>query len=134
MAGSSITTTVTELPSTVTNKRYKLIQIDWVSDDTTGSVALSTDQKFTGKIYQFATVPSGGGTAPTDQYDITLLDSRSIDMLGASGANRSGTSVEIKTAISAGQDLGFVFNSVLTLTVDNAGNSNEGTVYVFLEE
>jgi hypothetical protein len=36
-------------------------------------------------------VPNGGGTAADDLYDITLVDTDSVDVLGGAGANLSAT-------------------------------------------
>lgn len=70
-----------------------------------------------GAVLQVITDP--GGTAPTANYDITLLDANGVDLMGGSLANRSETATEIAQPLVNG-NYGAVFTSgAHTLTVSN---------------
>lgn len=131
MAGSSVTITEERF---FDNQRieYAKITFAWVSDDTTQAATGTTTKKYTGQLIQFTDIPSAGGTAPTDQYDIVLLDDQLVDLLGSAGSNRSGTLTGIKTAISAGQMLGFAVDTTLNFTLANAGLLKQGTFTVLI--
>ena len=122
MAGSSVTFTET------TSGSVKKIKAAWVSDDSAGTASGTTTYGYSGKIELLTTVPSGGGTAPTDNYDITLVDGDSVDVLAGSGADRDTANTEQVVASS----LGAVASSKLTLSISGAGNSKQGTVYIYI--
>lgn len=118
MAG---TVTVTEQ----THRTLKRIKWSWTS--TSGGAADKvTTATFTGEVLTLVTDP--GGTAPTDNYDITVTDADGIDVLAGAGANRDTANTEYVLAAS----LGGCVDSVLTLNVTNAGNAKEGDVYVYI--
>lgn len=123
MAGSSVTFT-----ETVEGRMHK-IKASWVSDDSAGTASGTTSIKANGKVELLTTVPSGGGTAPTDNYDIALNDGDGVDVLGGGGANRDTANTEQVL----GTSLGAVVSSVLTLAITNAGNSKQGTVYIVIK-
>ena len=113
--------------------RFCYLSYGWVASS--GSVA-STDAEaiaaglptISGAVLRVVTTPDSGGTQPDDDYDVTLLDSFGIDVLGGSGANRDETNsehVNLTTPV--------VVNSALRLQVSNAGGSNGGTVTIYYE-
>ena len=120
MAG---TATVTEHKE----KSIKLIKYAWTSD-ASGDVSQASTSKFDGEILAIATVPDGSA-APTDNYDITLTDENSLDVLAGQGANRDTANTEY---VTAKENLGVVHDSLLTLVVANAGNAKQGTFYVWI--
>jgi len=122
MAGSSVTFTETTVGS------VKKIKAVWVSDDTDGTASGQTTKVFSGKVELLTTVPAAAGAAPTDNYDITLLDDDSVDVLAGAGANRDTANSEQVV----GSSLGMVAGSKLTLNIANAGNSKGGTVLVYI--
>jgi hypothetical protein len=75
MAGSSVTFTETRIGP------VKKIKAVWVSDDAAGTASGTTSFPYSGKIELLTTVPAAAGAAPTDDYDITLTDSDSVDVL-----------------------------------------------------
>lgn len=93
-----------------------------------GTVTKATTRPYDGKIVGISTVPSGGGTAPTDNYDILLKDADGHDVLLGAGANRDTANTEHVAETS----LGAVAGSVLTLDISNAGDAKQGTVIVYL--
>jgi hypothetical protein len=91
----------------------------------TGSV---TTNKYTGEIVRLVTDP--GATAPTANYDITILDEDGIDVLVGAGADRSATATEQVL----GSSLGIIFNTTLTLEIATAGDAKNGTVYLYIKD
>lgn len=92
------------------------VSISWTSDSDGGATGTST-QPYDGILHFVATIPSGGGTAPTADYDVTVTDSNSLDLLLSGGVDRSATVTQyIKQA-----DLGVVSGSKLTFTVAGFG-------------
>lgn len=120
MAGMVCTITET----TYTN--VKLIKFAWTSDDAAGTATGTTTEYYTGKILGLATDP--GSPAPTDDYDITVTDGNSLDVLIGSGADRDTANIEyVKEA-----DLCAVVASQLTINVSAAGNAKQGVAYLFI--
>lgn len=113
----------------VSTGSVKLVKADWLSDASGDVTGNATTEYFTGQILYAAFVPDGGGTQPSDNYDVTVLDSNSLDLLNGLGANKSNAA-----AVYADQydGLGAVANSKLTVTVDNAGNAKGGIVYLWI--
>lgn len=110
-----------------THRSIKSLSLAWTSDGATGAVSgIPTTNVISGEVLRFAFVPSGGGTAPTALYDVTLLDSNGADLMDGHGADRSATAAEqiLTTARMA-------VDGPVTLTVANAGNSKQGTVVVY---
>jgi len=110
----------------ITYTSVKLVKFTWTSDDTAGTATGTTTEYYDGKILGLATDP--GSPAPDDNYDITITDNNSLDVLIGSGANRDTANIEyVKEA-----DLCAVVASQLTLNVSNAGNSKQGVAYLFI--
>jgi hypothetical protein len=111
--------------------RYTLA---WVSH-TDGTVALPT-ATINGTILRVTTNP--GSTAPTDNYDVTLLDEDGIDVLAGEGTDRDTTNSETFCPGVAFTDgtttsvVPVVVAGVLTLTIANAGSGKEGTVVLYV--
>lgn len=122
MAGSSVTFTESLLGP------VKKLKIVWVSDSATGAASGTSTYAYNGKIELLTTVPDGGGTAPSDNYDITLKDSDNVDVLAGGGADRDTANTEQVL----GTSLGAVAGSLLTFAVATAGNSKGGTAYVYI--
>lgn len=93
-----------------------------------GAFTEATTVDFHGKILGFATIPAGGGDAPTDNYDITITDADGHDVLLGGGANRD----EANTEYVAGTACAGVASSARTLNVANAGNAKSGTAILWI--
>src|SRR4051812_13185741 len=64
------------------------IVLAWVSDASGGAVSgIPTTFPVNGVLLAVEFVPDGGGTAPTNLYDVTLTDTAGVDVLGGQGAN-----------------------------------------------
>lgn len=122
MAGSAMTFTE------ITHGSIKKIKAAWTSDDATGAVSGTTVNYYDGRILGAITVPSGGGTAPTNLYDIAVNDGDSVDVALGALANRAAAATEFVVEAS----MAAVAHSKLTVAVTNAGNSKQGTLYLFI--
>lgn len=115
-----------------THGSVKKIAFAWTSiaDGSAGGVGDGgrTTLAYNGEVVRLVTVPAGGGSAPTDNYDVTVTDEDGTDVLMGAGANRDTAVTEQVLASS----LGVVANDRLTLTVANAGDTKAGTVYLYL--
>ena len=108
--------------------KLKKIKFEWTSDGS-GDAEDTTTNDYTGKIKHLVTVPDGVAT-PDDNYDIVITDSDGVDVLNGAGANRDTANTEQVTETS----LGIVGYSKLTCTISNAGDTKQGTVYLYIEE
>jgi len=110
-----------------THTSVKKITWSWTSD-ASGNADLVTTKAYDGEVRRLVTVPAGGGSAPTDLYDVVINDADTVDVLLGSGANRAAASTQQVNASS----LGIVAGDVLTLQVTNAGNAKSGTVHLYI--
>lgn len=106
----------------------KLVKLVWVSA-ADGTASGTTTNSYNGAIKALVTVPAGGGSAPTDNYDIVVNDENSLDALAGTGANRSTSATQYVVA-----SLGYVSNSKLTLGIAAAGDTKGGTIYLFVDQ
>ena len=113
---------------TVAETGNSVKKITWNWTAAAGVADGATSKTFDQKIIGLATVPGTGGDQPDDNYDITITDADSLDVLLGAGANRD----ELNTEYVDGSSLGAVAQSVLTLNVTNAGGTNQGTVVLWL--
>lgn len=89
-----------------------------IADAADGSFPATAVPAFEGRLIAIETNP--GSPAPTDNYDITLVDSEGFDRLGGAGANRDTSTTE-SAAITGGYA---ARGEALLLTiVNNAVNS-----------
>jgi hypothetical protein len=112
----------------ITHGTIKKIKCAWTSDDTSGAVSGATTNVYDGKILGAITVPGAGGDAPTDDYDIAVNDEDGVDICLGALANRDTANTEFVAEAS----MAAVARSKLTVSVSNAGNSNTGTLYLFI--
>lgn len=118
---------------TVTGPYNGVYAIAWTSN-ASGAVSGNSFSVILGEIKQVKFVPASGGTQPTDQYDVTLVDADGLDVLNGMGANLSNaapaliTSLGVWTATPAASS-----PAVYDLVVANAGNAKSGTVYVMVK-
>ena len=106
----------------------KKIVWSWKSTDLGVVTGAVTDNKYTGELIRFITDP--GATAPTADYDVTILDSDLTDVLIGAGADRHTSTTQQVIASS----LGCVYDSTLTLEIEHAGDAKLGTVYLYIKD
>lgn len=106
----------------------------WVST-AGGAVSANAFAVKRGELLQVKFVPDGGGTQPTDLYDVTLVDENSIDVLAGAGANLSNAASTIKVPSFGATTLYRYFHDgtqTLDLVVANAGAAKGGTVHLWV--
>ncbi len=104
----------------------ELITWTWTADSNGDADAGATNGQVNGKLIWFVTDPDTN--APDDNYDIVINDANGLDVLAAAGVNRDTANTEYVAEAS----LGAVADSILTLVVANAGDSNQGKVYLYV--
>ena len=88
-----------------------------------------TVELYTGEVLRVVQIPDGGGTQPTDLYDVVVNDGDGADVLLGLGANLGNAANTDKVAADK---LGVVTNSKLTLAVTNAGNAKGGKTILYI--
>jgi len=116
----------------ITEEIYSTVKsIKWEFTSGTGGTVLAdctTESFYSGQVLFLVTVPGTGDAAPSDNYDLTILDKNDVDILSDAGMNRDAASTESVLAAS----LGCVANSQLELNIANAGSSNTGICYLWI--
>ena len=113
-----------------------VITLNWTADSSGDMTLGGTTGKATftahGYLTHYRCLP--GTTDPSDNYDVTLLDSDSIDVTRGQMVdqqNAAGQTYDTKYRSNLlNVDGGYLWfmNENLTLTIDNAGNLGTGTV------
>lgn len=137
MANKGTCTYEWQRPSTSAPAGY--IRFKWTST-TTGNVILTTTDYLAGRVGRFVTNP--GTTAPESNYDITITDEDSLDILNGAGANRHTSTTEVVYPQATGAVAGktgaveIPFAGLLTFNVTNASTGlvarrGEATLYYY---
>lgn len=108
-----------------------VITVDATADAAAGSFPTLAIPAFEGHLVSLTTNP--GATAPTDNYDITLVDADGTDRLQGVGANRDTANTEQVPIVYAGTGSHppVSIGDILTLTL--AGNIvNSATVHIVI--
>ncbi len=106
---------------------FRKVTFDWTSHTDGVVTKVATTGTYTGKVEVLVTDPDGG-SAPTDDYDVTVTDDEDYDILAGAGANRDTANTE--TVLSA--SLGAVFESVIGPVVINSGSSTQGKIVLLI--
>lgn len=106
----------------------KRVTFDWTAHTDGVVSAVTTTGYYSGKVVVFSTDPDSG-TAPTDNYDITIVDADGLSVIGTAGTDRDTANNE---QVLSGS-LGVVVNSRLTFSVANAGSGGKGKTYVDIQ-
>jgi len=132
-SGTSTITWTTYERADRTRAPWKLWMLDWASNSD-GIYQVTTDQ-IQGRLAWLVTDPDGGGTKPSDNYDVTVSIA-GLDVLGGSGADRDDTNIEPLYAFGpgSGNEGNPLIIGEVTITVDNAGNAKGGLIYLAVEE
>jgi len=116
---------------------YTKYNIAWLSS-AAGAVTENSVPIKRGHIHQAKFIPDGGGTQPTDLYDVTLVDAISggVDFLTGIGANLSNANRKIGVPQVGDGTTAFqrVFHEGGDLypTVANAGNAKGGAIVLVM--
>lgn len=106
-------------------------RIDWTSNSS-GAFTMS-NITLSGRFVRFVTVPDGGGTQPSANYDITFTDRDGIDIMATLGANRSNTATENVEVPSSSSYAGIPSCGNHTLSITNAGDTKGGIITLYVE-
>lgn len=121
------TTTVTHY----TLGTVRRIQVDFVASSTDGSVPDTVLPAIEGRLMELTTNP--GSTAPTANYDLTLIDAEGVDRLQGVGANRHTSATESAIPVYSGSTIHPVVSRTDVLTLKLANNSvNSATGRIIL--
>lgn len=114
--------------------RFGKIVMTCVADASDGSFPATNLPAFSGRLIGLHTNP--GATAPTDNYDITLIDPEGIDRLQGVGANRhESTTQQVPVVYSSTSVPPLVVGEALALTLaNNSVNSAIVVVQLFYEQ
>lgn len=133
MAG---TVTITREPLVSKHGReVEKVKIDWVADAADGSVPETSISGLYGYVMKAITNP--GATAPTDNYDVELIDpdDATIDALAAALANRdTANSEQVYPTVTGATIPIFLAGSYTFKLTNNAVNSATGSVILYLAE
>lgn len=116
---------------TITEERFgsiKKIKFAWTCDASGNVSGTLTTGVYNGAIERLVTDPAAAGSAPTDNYDVTILDEDGTDVLMGAGADRDTANTEQVLRTS----LGVVANDTLELQIASAGNAKSGVVWLYL--
>ena len=108
------------------------MDIAWTSDS---GGNFTSNVKLDGLIIKVVTDP--GASAPTDNYDVTLVDEFGLDLLAGQGANRDTTNSEMfcpGIVVTDGTNTSVMpmsHKGTATLTIANAGDTKNGTVSIY---
>lgn len=113
-------------------ENIKKLSTSWTSA-TDGTVTATLN--FAGRILRVVTDP--GATAPTDNYDVTLVDGNGVDLFMGRGVDRDTANTEQfcpGLPITDGTTTNVVpvtHYGDATLTIANAGNTKIGVVIIY---
>lgn len=130
MAG---TVTVTRDPRRMPNsgKTVERIHVAWTSD-ASGNADGSITNLY-GFLVKVVTDPDGSA-APTDNYDITLVDENSVDAAESLLLNRDTANNETVYPLVTGAATPVFLCGTHTFTVANAGNAKSGVCVLYIVE
>ena len=108
----------------------KVATLEWTTS--AGGMFTSTlmSKSINGFVVMVETDPDDTAI-PTAAYDITLLDTGEVDIMGGSLANRDAANTEITMPLLNGNYTGVTVQGKLTLTVAAAGLAKKGVVKIF---
>lgn len=120
---------------TITEKTVgaiKRVKFVWLSSNPGGAADGTTTKRYDGVVLSAKFVPDGGGTQPSDLYDVTITDADGVDVLAGYGADLNhDAAVDTRSStLAGGLGIGQVADSALTLAVTNAGAAKGGTIYL----
>lgn len=125
MAGSTVVTHYAQ-------GALRRIQIDWTADAAAATVPDTVLPAIEGQILAIETNP--GAVAPTDNYDVTLIDGEGVDKLAAAGVDRDTANTEQAAAAFTSSSIPIPVDADNTLTLkiaNNAVNSATGRVIIY---
>ncbi len=121
--------TVDRTPVNLDFNRLVKVAISWVSDASGGC---TQDVVLNGWLVKCVTNP--GATAPTDDYDITLVDADGVDAAKGLLGNRDTANSEEVYLFASSATTPVLVQGTYTFTIANAGDSKVGVATFYLAE
>jgi len=104
--------------------------MSWTGDVSSGLVPQTASPVFNGWIFMVVTNP---GSAPTDNYDITLTDAAGVDIVDGNLANRDAANTEqVAPNITGGRR--FVSGGITLLVTGTTAAGATGDIIIYVEE
>lgn len=118
---------------TVTVTSYNNVYtVAWTSDGS-GNVSAHAFTIAPGLLIQAKFVPGTGGTQPSNLYDVALVDSDGVDVLGGAGANLSNSAPVYANELAIATTSPTTSNLQLDIVVSNAGSAKTGRLYLWVQ-
>ena len=127
----------TSIPRHYEDESVKTLTLEWTADAAAATVPnysfTTIDKAFVSGWNLFMVVTDPGATAPTDNYDITILDQYSVDVAGGELEDRDTTNTEqVVPSIGSAYGGRTIDGGTVTVTVsNNAVNSASGKIILF---
>lgn len=106
------------------------VTIPWVSSS--GGAVQETGVTLPGGTLVKMRTDPDGTAAPTDNYDITLLDGDGVDVLGGAGANRDTANVEDAYPAAGTYFRPVIEGGTYYPTIAAAGDTKAGEIELFI--
>lgn len=138
-AGSAV---ITVRDAQTRSRPMRSVKWAWTSDGSGNVNGFPMARAIGGKVVNLVTKPGAGGVAPTDNYDVQILDEIGRDILDGKGMNRDTANTETvspRTFLTDGgtpaiTDVGQIaVDDILNLVITNAGAAKQGIVVLYLE-
>ena len=115
---------------------YRIVTMNWVSSAGGAVSSVGAVPNVSGIIAEVHLIPDSNSTyAPSNLYDVTILDSEGTDVLFGTGANMSNSTTATTNYIVPRNPSGGNpnrNNTTLTPSITNAGSGKKGTIKIFL--
>lgn len=121
MPTSAIVTTAEETFGIVKKVKFAITSSDG------GVATATTTQAYSGEVLRLVIVPGTDALAPTDLFDIEILDDDGYDILAGQGTNLSNAATT--TVVGS---MGCIANDQLHLSAAAMGDANGATVIIYL--
>jgi hypothetical protein len=122
---ATVETTLQEVFDVDLEKSGKFFLTTWTSS---AGGAYTEQVYFKGWLIRAKTKPNGGGTQPSDGYDVTLTDADGHDVLQGLLIDRDDTVIEVEPEPGDGVAVLVYLNGLYTVTIANAGNAKGGEI------
>lgn len=100
------------------------------TSDVSGDVSGNAKDLGAGRLIQVRVVPDGGGTQPSDLFDLTITDPHGIDVLNGEGANASNA---LGKYFLGDPPVYLQGGNLVDFVIANLGNAKGVTITVWVE-
>jgi hypothetical protein len=108
------------------------VTFDWLSTSS-GAASYTMVSPVRGIMYRQVLIPdSSTATAPSTDYDVTVLDADGVDVLHGAGIAQSNTTITDIVLGSSGYYAPTAVEDIIILSVTDAGNAKGGKVILYI--